>query len=699
DLATALAAAEAVLADEGADAESAAAAAAAVTDAILALVSEGPAGYAAALAEATAFIRAMTPSPTVDSVGGEWAVIALARSGYVDEAWYGSYLDNLEAFLSDPGNIEYFDPDTGAVRIHWAKITENERVILALTALGQDASGFRGFDLVAPLADTNAGGGYVLDRQGINGVIFALIALDSGGYMDGAGGEALRQWCIDYLLDDQCPGGGWSLMGGAASANADITGMALQSLAPYYRDPSSYRHDEVAAAADAAIAALQGMQSATGGFNYNADGEAVESAVQVLVALCALGTDGTADGSFIQSVLDNVLSFKDDATGGFRHVRSGGVDGMASEQAAYALVAYDRHARGLSSLYDMADGFEPKPAVSRAALAEAIAAAEALAEADYTPASWAALQSALAQARDTLAEAAASQAAVDAAVSALNAAVGALAAADPGTGTPAADKAALASAVTAAEAAVAGKTAGDYTAASWTAFQTALTTARSALAAADSVQADVDAAAAALLAATAALEPAQVIVNPPTEYGVLTGFADFTGSGSRFAVINADQATFVSLTLGGATINPANYAVSGGSTVVTLFESYLKTLPNGTYTFRANFTDGYADLVLRVDASGTGLGGGSGAGAGSGGGPGSGPGGGTGPGGGPGSGPGGGSSPGPGANPGALPKTGEDYSLHLLALAFMVAGSVMLLCDWDIRRRRAAEIYFAQHLK
>ena len=46
------------------------------------------------------------------------------------------------------------------------------------------------------------------------------------------------------------------------------------------------------------------------------------------------------------------------------------------------------------------------------------------------------------------------------------------------------------------------------------------------------------------------------------------------------------------------------YEISSGSTIITLNQSYLKTFSNGTYNFRAEFTDGYADLTLVVDVLG-----------------------------------------------------------------------------------------------
>ena len=87
----------------------------------------------------------------------------------------------------------------------------------------------------------------------------------------------------------------------------------------------------------------------------------------------------------------------------------------------------------------------------------------------------------------------------------------------------------------------------------------------------------------------------------PIAYMVTSGFPAFNGSGGRSATIDADNSKFVRLLQGGNVVPPANYMNTKGSTIITLNESYLKTFANGTYAFRAEFTDGYADLSLVVN--------------------------------------------------------------------------------------------------
>ncbi len=144
------------------------------------------------------------------------------------------------------------------------------------------------------------------------------------------------------------------------------------------------------------------------------------------------------------------------------------------------------------------------------ALNEAITAAKALKEADYTADSWKKFSDALTAAQAAADKADATQEEVDAAAKALTDAQAAL---EKATVTPTpveADKKALNEAITAAKALKEA----DYTADSWKKFSDALTAAQAAADKADATQAEVDAAAKALTAAQAALEKATVTPTP-----------------------------------------------------------------------------------------------------------------------------------------------------------------------------------------
>ena len=270
-------------------------------------------------------------TPTVNSTGGEWMVIGLARSGRTVPA---GYYDNV---------VEYVKAKADAnERLHPTKVTDNARVILALTAIGKDVTNVGGHNLLKGLDSMD----YV-QAQDINGPIFTLIALDSHNYP--TMGDVTREKLIQVILDAQLNDGGWDLS--ADKADPDMTAMAIQALAPYYKT-----NETVKAAVDKALEALSALQCSDGGFG-SWDTVNSESCAQVIVALTALGIDPTADSRFVKNghtVLDALAGFYVTG-GGFRHTADGERNDMATEQGYYALAAYYRFLNGQTRLYDMSD--------------------------------------------------------------------------------------------------------------------------------------------------------------------------------------------------------------------------------------------------------------------------------------------------------------------------------------------------------
>ena len=290
------------------------------------------AAYAENAYQTTGDLLETLGTPNVGSVGGEWMVIGLARSGRtVPDGYY----ENVVKYVQ-----ENCDADE---RLDENRATDNARVILALTAIGKDVTNVGGHNLLAGLDEMS----YVT-YQGINGPIWTLIALDSHDYAPQ--GDVTREKLIDAILGAQLPDGGWDMMGKAA--DTDITAMAIQALAPYYDT-----NDAVKAAVDKALDALSAMQNDDGTFSTAFSGKTSESTAQVIVALTALGINPATDSRFIKNGLnavDGLCSFYVDG-GGFRHIASGDLDGMATEQSYYALAAYYRLLAGQTSLYDMSD--------------------------------------------------------------------------------------------------------------------------------------------------------------------------------------------------------------------------------------------------------------------------------------------------------------------------------------------------------
>ncbi len=267
-------------------------------------------------------------NPTVASIGGEWAVIGLARSGMrVDDEYFVNYYANV---------LNYVKLKDGV--LHSRKCTEYSRVIIALTAIGKNPEDILGYNLVTPLLDYEK-----TIWQGINGPIWALIALDSGNYAT----SEIRDKYITRILEYEKENGGWAISEKQADADADITAMALIAL-------SKYRgRADVSEATERAIRVLSDMQKENGGYSaYNT--EASESTAQVLTALSSLGIS-YKDVRFVKngkSLIDSIYSFAK-SDGSFSHTSETNL--MATEQCFYALVAAKRFEENKTALFDMSD--------------------------------------------------------------------------------------------------------------------------------------------------------------------------------------------------------------------------------------------------------------------------------------------------------------------------------------------------------
>ena len=282
------------------------------------------------------YLQAQIPEPTCAAVGGDWLVFGLARSGLkAPQKYFDTYYKNVEDYIVSVNGV-----------LSRKKNTEYSRVILALTAIGKNPTNVAGFNLLLPLGDFDE-----TVRQGVNGAIFALLALDSGGYeipeAPEAETQATRELYVGELLRREIPDGGWTLTGG--TPDADMTAMALQALAKY-RD-----RQDVEDAVQRGLAALSALQEPDGAY-LSWDEENSESVCQVIVALTELGIS-LDDERFVKNgqTLPQVLERFACEDGSYRHSLNGNSDEMATEQAFYALAAIHRAETGKTTLYDMTD--------------------------------------------------------------------------------------------------------------------------------------------------------------------------------------------------------------------------------------------------------------------------------------------------------------------------------------------------------
>ncbi len=275
------------------------------------------------------------PNPSVGSTGGEWAITGLARAGLLPDDYRAKYLENLDRTLAENEGV-----------LHKRKYTEYSRVVIALTALGLNAEDYQGYNLIRPLAQLDS-----VKKQGVNGLAYALIAFDCGNYTVPAavetyeGAQTTRNALVTELLQAQLEDGGWNNVG--EKANADMTAMVLQSLAPYYLKEARVKN-----AVEQAVLCLSKLQLQDGSF-ASGSVKNCESTAQVLTALSEIGIN-IEDARFIKSgntLLDGLFQYYRD--GGFCHLPDGSVNQMATEQAMYALAAYERSISGEEGLYEI----------------------------------------------------------------------------------------------------------------------------------------------------------------------------------------------------------------------------------------------------------------------------------------------------------------------------------------------------------
>ncbi len=294
---------------------------------------------------------------------GDWYPIGLGRLGVNDN------FDGYLAVINDDIDKRY----ATAEKLDKAKATEWHRISLAILSCGGNPrkAGLNGdIDLIADgtynRADENGG---ILGKQGINGFIWGLIALDSMFYAVPSDAVYTRDDIILNILSREIEGGGWALTGD--EPDPDITAMAIQSLAPYYNSEKEYSCKngdtvslkKVRDAVKRALNKLSSVQQTDGGFiSWGMPNS--ESAVQVLTALCSLGKNPFETQEFIKdgkTVYDGIIKYRN-SDGGFLHSNiydeenpsslPDASNTMAGEQALYGMAALIRFLNGERRLYD-----------------------------------------------------------------------------------------------------------------------------------------------------------------------------------------------------------------------------------------------------------------------------------------------------------------------------------------------------------
>ncbi len=302
-------------------------------------------GFDEAYAGAKAYIQSAVSAPVVSYLFGEWAVLGQARAGVeLSDAYIQAYYDKVVAYVRKNMGADGVlrDPES-----HNPVITDNERIALALTAIGKDPANVGGKNLLAALQDKDIMKVTDTSDTDINGLVMGLLALNSRNYTSDT------SWLVQAVLAQQNEDGSWSASADTKPASdVDMTAMALQALAPYYKDGGN---ETVNTAVERALNWLSGK--------YQSGYDSSESCAQVVIALSALNLDANTDARFTKtvegktlSVLGNLLQYRVAENGGFKHqFADKAVNEMATEQALCAMAAYARFTEKANALYDMTD--------------------------------------------------------------------------------------------------------------------------------------------------------------------------------------------------------------------------------------------------------------------------------------------------------------------------------------------------------
>ena len=243
-------------------------------------------------------------------ISSEWYIIGLSQYGTYD---FSAYEAALKSYLS-----------THEER----SASSRQKYALALVAAGSTEK------YIYETMQNSIG------QQGVMSWIFGLHLLNNGY----TGEEHTLNSVKEKLLSLQLADGGWAVMG--TNADVDVTAMAVQALAPHYKE------SEVKEAVDNAIKLLSERQLSTGDYASYGVGNP-ESTAQVLVALSTLGIDCQNDERFIKegnTLFDGIQRYRLE-DGVFCHKQGEGYSEAATVQVFCSMIAYQRMIDNKNAFY------------------------------------------------------------------------------------------------------------------------------------------------------------------------------------------------------------------------------------------------------------------------------------------------------------------------------------------------------------
>lgn len=305
--------------------------------------------YHAALKTSALWLYNNTPNA---KFGNEDVVTDLARSGFpVAKNYYTNYYNNVVSKLKS-GNGKLFSGEREVSAGIYGK------VILAITAIGKDATNVDGHNLVETmleklLSDKDSNSYSATSNYNV------LYALDSANYQlptDQKFASVAREQLVSDLVKDQFTdkdsvgsyGKSWQWPG------VDGTAMVATALSKYKQT------DGVTPSVEKALTYLASQLDNNAGYmSTYAGGDSPESISQVILALTSLNIDPKADTRFIKNnnwAISNLLTSYDKTTGGFKISPKAKISNdLSTDQSNRALQAYDRYLKQDNSFYNMTD--------------------------------------------------------------------------------------------------------------------------------------------------------------------------------------------------------------------------------------------------------------------------------------------------------------------------------------------------------
>lgn len=158
-------------------------------------------GFDEAYAGAKAYIQSAVSAPVVSYLFGEWAVLGQARAKVpLSEAYIAAYYEKVVAYVQKNMGADgvLVDPESRN-----PTVTDNERIILALTAIGKDPANVGGENLLKALQNKDIMQVTDTSNTDINGLVMGLLALNSRNYTSDT------SWLVQAVLAQQNEDGSW----------------------------------------------------------------------------------------------------------------------------------------------------------------------------------------------------------------------------------------------------------------------------------------------------------------------------------------------------------------------------------------------------------------------------------------------------------------------------------------------------------